>query len=429
MTSSSESATHRQSYQYDPVQRKCTVRDVSKLPSSIFEIAEEIEILDASFGHISSLPDNLGELKNLKVAFFSNNDFETIPSVLSTCSSLEMVGFKSCKMNQFKAESLPTGLRGLILTDNLLTELPRSIGSLQKLQKLMLTGNQLRTLPDTLLRCQKLELLRLSMNQFGQSPDWLFRLPRLAWYSDSQNPLHHTEQKRIGELKNILWKELEVGGVIGQSAKNVVYRANFAGRPVAVKLFGVGTTTDGAPIDDMYASLIAGDLPNIIGGIARVIDGPGGQEGLLMPLIPKEYRTLGLPPDFVTLTRDVFPKETVVTEEYIFQVATDIVLALNHLSQRGVQHGDIYAHNILARSDGKSYIGDFGASSLYHPNTHSGRLREQLDVRGFGYLLDDLLTRGGLHGVTGLENMRDACLNEDPASRPTFADVNAMLEE
>jgi hypothetical protein len=394
----------------------------------VFEIAEDIEILDASFGHLKSLPDNLGDLKNVRIAFFANNDFETIPRVLSACPRLEMVGFKSCRINRFETSALPTGLRGLILTDNLLTELPDSIGNLQKLQKLMLTGNRLTTVPDTILNCRELELLRISMNLLSQPLDWLFELPKLAWYSDSQNPLHHSDQLRINDLRQVDWSDLRVHEIIGRSAKNVVYRADLAGKPVAVKLFGVGTTTDGAPLDDIQASLIAGGHPNVIGGIARVTAGPGGQEGLLMPLIPKEYTPLALPPDFTTLTRDVFPERVVFTAEHLAQVASDVASALGHLSKQGVQHGDVYAHNVLTNGDGESYLGDFGAASLYGPGSPSGVLREKLDVRGFGYLLDDLLARSDLHDTATLRELRDACLDEDPSIRPTFSDISATLK-
>ena len=416
------------SYQYDPIQRKCTIRNAAELPNEIFAIAKDIEILDASFGNLTSLPDNLSDLTNLRIAFFSNNDFDSIPEVLSSCQKLEMVGFKSCKINQLDTHALPAGLRGLILTDNLLTELPESIGSYAQLQKLMLTGNRIQALPTSLLDCGNLGLLRISMNQLQESPDWLFQLPKLAWYGDSSNPFRlDAEKATLDRMREIPWDDVEIIDTLGQSAKNIVYSARCNDQHVAIKLFGAGISADGNAIDEMQASLIAGSHSNTIGGIARIMHNPEGREGLVMPMIPADYKALGQPPDFTTLTRDVFSIETPLTEDFISQVALDIASAMTHVSSQGVMHGDIYAHNILSRADGKSVIGDFGAASTYIPQSTPGLLRERTDVRGFGYLLVDLLAHSEPSAVIKLSKLKDACLDEIPSHRPLFKDIFSAL--
>lgn len=426
MAASHESSPNL-SFAYDSISKKATVRGAHELPPELFEYADDIEILDASFGSLSSLPDKIADLKSLRIGFLSHNGFTAIPEVLSACPKLEMVGFKSCKIDRFDADSLPSGLRGLILTDNRISELPDSMGSLKYLQKLMLTGNQLSNLPEALRECADLQLLRVSLNQLEQSPDRLRTMPNLAWYSDTGNPFSYTSNAAV-ESPAIPWSELTIQHELGRSAKNNVYQATYRGRAVAVKLFGEGVTTDGAPIDDMNASLAAGEHPHIVGGIGRVLGNPEGREGFVMPLVPDGYRTLGLPPDFKTLTRDIFPQDAHVSEEYIFHVAADVASALGHLAGRGIMHGDVYAHNILSDAAGHSYLADFGAASLYQPDSDTHKTREKVDVRGYGYLLDDLLQLSHPESLPALSALRDACLNQAPDQRPDFQEIQAFLK-
>ncbi len=418
-------------YDYDPKHKKLTVRQAAVFPREIFEYADEVEVLDMSFGHLKSLPDDFGRFKNMRIAFLSNHDFEEVPPVLSTCESLEMVGFKSCKISTLPDQALPAGIRGVILTDNQLSSLPASIGEYSKLQKLMLAGNQIQALPPEIVGCQNLELLRIPINGLSKSPDWLFQLPKLAWYTDAGNPFHGADRTHAQGLRELSWMDLELGEKIGESAKNTVYRARLAsGEEVAVKVFGKGITTDGLPIDDINACLRAGDHANIIGGMGRLVDIPEGAEGLVMPLVPPEFKSLGYPPDLQTLTRDVYPHIQELSPAFILRVLRDISSALEYCHAQGVMHGDVYAHNILVDAQGQSFLGDFGAASLYTPNSREGRLREQVEVRGFGYLIDDLVSKWKKGEAPAsfqkIQALRGQCLG-DVSKGPTFAEIRSLL--
>ena len=88
---------------YGPVTKKLTLRGATYLPSEVFDFNKEhpIKILDASVGEISELPGRFAELKDLEVAFFSDQAFEEIPSVLSELENLYMAAFKSCNLSKF----------------------------------------------------------------------------------------------------------------------------------------------------------------------------------------------------------------------------------------------------------------------------------------------------------------------------------------
>lgn len=397
---------------YDKLHKKLTIRGATEFPKEVFNYADELEILDLSNGHLTTLPD-LSNFRRLRIAFFAHNDFEEIPGALATCESLEMVGFKSCKISTIADGVLPAGLRGLIVTDNRLQHLPDSIGKYTRLQKLMLAGNQLNALPDTFVNLTNLQLLRMASNNFLDFPDVVTHLPQLGWYSDAANPLHQTFQ---GEFKEISWNDIVLGEKIGESASNTVYKAILKDEgEVAVKLYGSDISTDGLPEDEMNACLLAGAHPNIIGGLGKLIDVPDGKYGFVMPLIPADYQTLGDRPDFVTLTRDVFDSHETFSLEFVTRVLQDVAEALSHCHQKGVMHGDIYAHNILSNHKGESKLGDFGAASLYQPGSQDGALRERIDVAGFGYLIEDLLTRtkGKEEPFAKLNELKDMCLNPE----------------
>ena len=110
---------------------------LSQFPRALFELADTLEILDLS----GNLPADLPRFKKLRILFASNNPFIELPTVLGQMPSLEIVGFKACRIDQVPESSLPTRLRWLILTDNHVQQLPESIGRCARLQKLMLSCN------------------------------------------------------------------------------------------------------------------------------------------------------------------------------------------------------------------------------------------------------------------------------------------------
>ena len=418
---------------YDPESKKLTLRGATHFPPEVLDFADSIEILDASNCGLSALPQDFGRLRNLKVAFFSNNLFEEIPEVLSQCSNLSMLAFKSCKIARFPENALPPSIRWLMLTDNLLTELPASIGALTHLQKLALAGNRLSSLPDEMAACRELELLRISANNFtSPPPDWLFSLPRLAWYGDAGNPFSAKSAVEQTPLSEISWNEIALGRMINESPSTTVYEATVTATDerVAVKIFKTGLASDGYPADDMHASIAAGEHENLIRIIGQLTQTPDDKHGLVLSLVPSTYTKLGLPPNFDTCTRDTFPESVSFSLPYVRNVLRGVASAGRHLHGHGLAHGDLYAHNTLSNAEGHSLLGDFGAASLYDPS--SGKARERLDVRAFGCLMDDLLSRcekgSPTEDIAKLRSLQDACMNASVSERPLFSEICEALK-
>lgn len=350
---------------------------LTQFPAEIFTLADTLEILDLSGNALSSLPNDLNKLHKLRIIFCSSNQFTHLPEALGKCHSLSMIGFKANQISHIAESAIPTqALRWLILTDNALTKLPNVIGDCQHMQKLMLAGNQLSELPHTLANCKKLELLRISANQLESLPEWLFSLPKLSWLAYAGNPFcNEIEQNltRQHPINYIDWQTLTLQNVLGQGASGVTYKAiwcpkNQAAEAVAVKLFKSGITSDGLPRSEMHANVLAGEHPNLVGVKGVVHSHPQGTLGLVMPLLDADLKVLANPPSFESCSRDVYAEDLTLTPIEVEHIVHGITQASKHLHSQGLMHGDLYAHNILWRSDKamsqKVVLSDLGGASF-----------------------------------------------------------------
>ncbi len=394
--------------------------ELTTFPDEVFELADTLEILDLSHNRLSELPD-LSRLKKLKIAFFSFNLFTEVPAAFKNCENLYMLGFKANQIEQFDEDILPLGISWLILTDNKIKALPRSMGKLSRLQKFPVAGNALTTLPLEMSQCRNLELIRLSANKLTAIPDWLLKLPKLSWLAFSGNPCSVSPDVALDE---VAYESLEMSELLGEGASGQIYRGydKNSEAEVAVKLFKGAVTSDGYAHDEMNAYMSTGEHPHLISVHAKI----KGSEplGLVLELIPSHYENLGLAPDFETCTRDTFAEGTLFDLETVYSVARAMVSASEHLHARGLMHGDLYAHNILINIEDKHcYFGDFGAASFYDVNN---RGFEKIEVRAFGCLLDDLLMhceRKTSEEYRYIQELSQRCMDEDVEKRPLFSEI------
>jgi Protein tyrosine and serine/threonine kinase/Leucine rich repeat len=412
---------------------------LKRIPSEVFDLADSLEILDLSNNDLSALPDDFIQLKSLKAVFFIKNNFEEIPEVLGRCPELDVIGFKSNKIKHISEYALPKNLRWLTLTDNQLEQLPKTMGYLHRLQKLMLAGNYLRKLPDEMANCKNLELIRLSVNRLTSLPTWLLTLPRLSWLAYSGNPFC-IKLAEARSLDCVDWKELTLENILGEGASGIIYKAKWSvthteTTTVAVKLFKGDVTSDGLPKDEMQACISAGTHRNLVQVLGKVVNHPEKVQGLVLSLIPPNYKNLGEPPTLASCTRDVYTMDTAFSLAQVLNIAKGIAGATAHLHRRGIMHGDLYAHNILADKSGSSLFGDFGAASCYDlDNPAQGQALERLEVRAFGCLVEDLLNNCntqdiGLHQNTWrqLLFLKDDCTSAEPEMRPLFSEICRRL--
>lgn len=414
---------------------------LTEFPREIFDLAETLEMLDLSGNALSKLPDDLPRLSKLRIIFASNNRFTELPEVLGACPQLSMVGFKANRIRSVSGRSLPHRLRWLILTDNEIETLPAEIGQCSLLQKLMLAGNRLRTLPEEMAACTRLELLRLSANRLSELPEWLARLPRLAWLAYAGNPFGEALEAPVSAettIADVHWESLTLEHKLGEGASGIIYRATRlpdegrAAQPVAVKLFKGAVTSDGLPDREMAACIHAGRHPHLIPVLGKVKGHPTNQHGLVMELIDPEFANLAAPPSLESCTRDLYAPNVRFDLADALGIAYGIASAACHLHERGIMHGDLYAHNILHRGTERALLGDFGAASFYDVGDRElGSALQRLEVRAFGYLLEELIERcevGTAGDLDQLEALAAACLSENIKRRPTFEAITSQLK-
>ena len=412
---------------------------LTEFPTEIFQLADTLEILNLSGNALSSLPDDLHRLTRLRILFCSNNAFTELPACLGLCANLSMIGFKANQITHVPEAALPPLLRWLILTDNRIEHLPEALGQCPLLQKLMLAGNRLLTLPHSLARCERLELIRLASNALSEVPLGLLTLPKLSWLAYSDNPLRdaacHPSPADATPL--IDWSHLTLNQPLGEGASGVIYQALWhvpdqPAQPVAVKMYKGSITSDGSPLQEMSACIAAGQHPNLIKVLGRVVNHPQQQVALVMTLISPTFANLAELPSLESCSRDVYADTTRFTADTALRIARGIASAAEHLHAQGICHGDMYGHNILYNAQGDCLLGDFGAAGFYTPDDslHS-RAVERIEVRAFGVLLGELLERvdNSLSEQlrADLNDLQRRCTQPDVLARPDFSSINQTL--
>lgn len=402
--------------------------ELTEFPAEIFDLADSLEVLNLSNNRLCQLPSDLPRLHKLKVIFCSDNPFTELPEVLGDCPQLEMVGFKANRVEHVPAAALPPLLRWLILSDNQVAELPRELGERSRLQKLMLAGNRLTQLPESLAALANLELLRIAANRFEQVPDWLLQLPRLSWLAFAGNPASDANEQQVlasHPLAAIPMAQIQLGDVLGQGASGIIHAAQWQGRDMAAKLFRGEVTSDGLPHSEMAACLAAGNHPHLIGVAGPLEQASDTPPGLLLERVSADYRVLAGPPSLASCTRDSYADGQRFSREQVLAIAHAVASAAGHLHQRGILHGDLYAHNLLVDAQGHCLLGDFGAASFFDPNSTQGQALQRIEARAFGCLLEELIERCDEN--TGLDALQQACTATAVAERPDFSEISAVL--
>ncbi|AWN38304.1 leucine-rich repeat-containing protein kinase family protein [Methylobacterium radiodurans] len=405
---------------------------LAEFPTEIFGLADTLELLDIGGSPLCDLPPDLSRLRHLRVLFCSGGRFACLPPVLGDCPALEQIGCRGAGVEAVPAEALPPRLRWLTLTDNRIAALPAALGERPMLQKLMLSGNRLSALPDSLAGAPNLELLRIAANRFAAPPVWLAGLPRLAWLACAGNPFEPLLP--LAPMPDVPWDDLEPGALLGEGASGRIHAARWrradGAHDVALKLFKGTMTSDGLPEREMAACLAAGAHPNLSGGLGRLVGHPESADGLLMPLLPAEWRALAGPPSLASCSRDVYDDSLRFAPAVGLRLARAAALGAAHLHARGLMHGDLYAHNLLwDGSAGAAVLSDFGAACALPEE--SGFAFQRVEVRAWGLLLGEILDRCDPvpAEMAALRALERACVQPDVGARPLMAEVVDALDQ
>lgn len=101
---------------------------------------------------------------------------------------------------------------------------------------------------------------------------------------------------------------------------------------------------------------------------------------------------------------------------------------MSYLHEKGICHGDLYAHNVLVDGEtGAAVLCDFGASFFYPSERHDhGFVLEGTEVRAFGLMARDMARRSaGCEWI--LQDLVPSCLQSDAGHRPSFHEVRLVF--
>ena len=411
------------------------VAGLETFPQELYSLVNTLEVLDLTDNNLTTLPDDFDRFKKLKRLFLSNNQFNQVPKILAKLPFLSMIGMRNNKIKIFEENSLPLSTRWLILTDNELTSLPQSIGDLKLLQKCMLSGNKLSILPESLSKCFNLELLRISANKLTSFPTCILTLPKLSWLAYGGNPFCKKHPNSKIKLQTVEWNELIIKELLGEGASGNIYKATYKEKNVAIKIFKGEMTSDGLPQDEMDINISIGVHENLIDVFAKVLSHPEGKDVLMLELIPSSFFNLGLPPSLDSCTRDIYPPDFKLSTQASLKILKAMANAAVHMHQKGIMHGDFYAHNIMIDKNYNSILGDLGGASYYKTEElEICSILEKLEVRAFGCLIEELLYLCSKDNQD--DNIRESllqlqilCLNNILKKRPSFNQILKQLNK
>ena len=176
-----------------------------------------------------------------------------------------------------------------------------------------------------------------------------------------------------------------------------------------------------------------GAHPNLIAIHGNIVEHPTGSMGLIMAKIASTFHNLAGPPSLDSCTRDIYADDTKFSPETVLSIAKGIASATLQLHNKGIMHGDLYAHNIMHNNEGVCFLGDFGAASFFPPDDHPHALAlQRIEVRAWGCLLEELLARCTAEGqhdacLASLVILQADCVVPNVAARPLFSKILQTL--
>ncbi|MEG4069104.1 COR domain-containing protein [Microcoleus sp. Pol11C2] len=152
---------------------------------------------------LSTLPEELRSLGNLRSINLSGNPFGRIPELLLEMKQLESLDLTSIGLREIPEDlGQLSNLKKLDLSDNQITVIPGNLGQLSNLTRLDLSDNQITVIPEDLGQLSNLKKLDLSDNQITVIPEDLGQLSNLTELDLSRNQITSIPED-LGQLSNL----------------------------------------------------------------------------------------------------------------------------------------------------------------------------------------------------------------------------------
>lgn len=170
------------------------------LPSEIGSL-EQLEYLGFEGSKVSKIPNTIGNCKKLTKIVGNACEIETLPAEIGKCIELKDVNLSYNKIDSIPSElGMLYNLKKLSLGGNKISSLPSSFENLDKLLFCGLGHNQFKTFPKSVLGLEKVQNLWLHKNEFNEVPLELANLKYLTHFLVDESELNSEEVKQIKKL-------------------------------------------------------------------------------------------------------------------------------------------------------------------------------------------------------------------------------------
>jgi Leucine-rich repeat (LRR) protein len=150
-----------------------------------------LEIVYLNQNRINVLPEDLGNLQQLKRLFLADNKLEALPESFYNLKELRMLTLKNNQIRNIDEKiSRLHLLVNLNLDWNQLKMLPAGVGNLRELKKLIVSSNKLGSLPAEMMHLDALEELDLSNNKLTRIENLPHGFNKIEIY---RNPLEYID--------------------------------------------------------------------------------------------------------------------------------------------------------------------------------------------------------------------------------------------
>lgn len=176
--------------------------NLKQLPDTITQLAN-LQSLSVYKNKLTLLPENIGNLINLRELSLYENELVIIPKSIGKISLLKLLDLRWNKLTALPDEfGQLNNIQELYLNKNLLTSLPETIGNMTNMRTLSLQNNVLIELPETISQLNNLLFLDLENNQLKKIPIYLKNLKKLCYLDLRNNSALGTKAQKIGDSLN-----------------------------------------------------------------------------------------------------------------------------------------------------------------------------------------------------------------------------------
>ena len=168
----------------------CDYCDVSIFPIVLTKITS-LTHLRFTYNNTEIIPDEIGNLSNLTSLYLSGNNIKTIPASICQLSNLNVLNlFKNPLITIPDSIGKLINLIDLKISGSNLTQIPESIGNLINLSMLGITNSKfLEQIPESIGNLKNLRYLYLSKNKLKSLPSTIGDLSNLYYLSINYNEL------------------------------------------------------------------------------------------------------------------------------------------------------------------------------------------------------------------------------------------------